>query len=97
MRRAGITATRKISKKEGSLIVAIPPEIAKILGVKEGDRICYIFDRESRMVLMVKAEEALERFEKFLSGLGLSWRDTSIEFSVPEEIAKKMLRGSCQK
>ncbi len=93
-KKVGITASRKVSKKEGSLIVAIPPEIARILGVKEGDRICYIFDREKGNVLIVKAEKALEKLERFLTDLGLEWSDASIEFSVPEELAEDILRNT---
>jgi len=40
----------------------------------------------------VKAEKALEEFEKFLRDLGLDWSDASIEFSVSGEIAKKILK-----
>lgn len=90
-KRVGITSTRTVSKKEGSLIVVIPPEVAKILEVKEGDKICYIFDRKSGDVLIVKAEKALKKFERFLTNLGLDWNEASIEFPLSEDLSKDIL------
>lgn len=75
---------REVSKKGGSLSITIPAEVAKMLDLRPGDNIVFLYDRYQKRIIIDKAKQT------FTTPGGFS-------FSISKELAKKLIKEKIKK
>lgn len=79
-------AYNSYSRMGSSIRVTIPPEIKEFLGLKERGKLAFIKDEKENCIIIMDARKIRVSMPDFDEG--------SLGFSVPEEVAKKILKKS---
>jgi bifunctional DNA-binding transcriptional regulator/antitoxin component of YhaV-PrlF toxin-antitoxin module len=74
------------NRRGSSIRVTVPPEIKEFLGLKEKGKLAFVKDEKENCIIILDASKIRVAMPDFDEG--------SLGFSVPEEVAKKILKKS---